>query len=269
MSYSQNQIVLITGAASGLGWALTQAYLSAGHTVIMADIQDTLLAERRVMLQGQPIETVVFDVTSIQDSERLINLVAERYGRLDTLINNAGITHRSLVEQTQASVIKKVMDVDYLGPVQLTMAALPLLKQSQGTIINVSSMAGWMPVLGRAGYCAAKSALHQFFEVMRCEIRQYGVDVLMVYPSFLDTPIEQNALGGDGKKASHKRSMVGRMGTAESVADTMLKAHKDGRERLFPDTFTWLASVLYKLAPKLFLKTMTRKFSDELNVSQK
>jgi len=264
MSYSQNQIVLITGAASGLGWALTQAYLNEGHTVVMADVQETLLETRVTELKGQAVHSMVCDVTKVEEVETVVAYIKETHGRLDALINNAGITHRSLVEATQPSVIRKVMDVDYYGPVQLTMAALPLLKQSKGTIINVSSMAGWMPVLGRAGYCAAKSALHQFFEVLRCEVRHYGVDVMMVYPSFLDTPIEQNALGGDGKKATHKRSMVGRMGTAEGVAKTMISAHKKGQERVFPDTFTWLASVYYKLAPAAFLRAMTKKFADEL-----
>ena len=122
-----------------------------------------------------------------------------------------------------------------------------------------------MPVLGRAGYCAAKSALHQFFEVMRCEIRQHDVNILMVYPSFLDTPIETNALGHDGNKATHKRSMVGGMGSADDVAEHIINAYKNGKERLFPDKFTWFASVLYKIMPNTFLKGMTKKFSSELS----
>ena len=122
-----------------------------------------------------------------------------------------------------------------------------------------------MPVLGRAGYCAAKSALHQFFEVMRCEVKQHGVSILMVYPSFLDTPIEVNALGANGERATHARSLVGALGNAEDVAKAIVKAHQQGKKRLFPDKFTWVASVLYKLLPDVFLRSMSKKFSSELN----
>ena len=266
MNQSQQKVVLITGAASGLGWSLTQGYHAMGYAIVMVDIQAKLLAER-VMQLNEPdsIFSLVVDITDTQAIHELAGQVQQKFGRLDVLINNAGITHRSLVEKTDPHVFRKVMAVDYQGPVELTLATLELLKVSKGTIINVSSMAGWMPVLGRAGYCAAKSALHQFFEVMRCEIRQHDVKILMVYPSFLDTPIEINALGHDGNKATHKRSMVGGMGSADDVAASIIKAHLKNRERLFPNKFTWFASLLYKVMPTVFLKGMTKKFSSELN----
>lgn len=265
MSQSVQKVILITGAASGLGWSLTQGYHAMGYAIVMVDIQAKLLAER-VMILNDPesIFSLVVDITDTHAIHELANQVQKKFGRLDVLINNAGITHRSLVEKTDPQVFKKVMAVDYQGPVELTLAVFELLKKSQGTIINISSMAGWMPVLGRAGYCAAKSALHQFFEVMRCEVRQHKVNILMVYPSFLDTPIETNALGHDGNKATHKRSMVGGMGSADDVANYIIKAHKNGKERLFPDKFTWFASVLYKIIPAVFLKSMTKKFASEL-----
>ena len=267
MQHLNPQIILITGAASGLGWAMTQGYIALGHSVVMVDVQEGLLMQRMAEL-NLPAQTqaVCADITDIEAILRLIAAIEQQYGKLDVLINNAGITHRSLIENTQPEVFRKVMAVDYQGPVELALAALPLLKISRGTIINVSSMAGWMPVLGRAGYCAAKSALHQFFEVMRCEVKQYGVKILMVYPSFLDTPIEVNALGGDGAKAKHARSMVGAVGDADQVAKAIIDAHYKGKARLFPDTFTWFASVLYKLMPSLYLKMMTRKFASELHV---
>lgn len=266
MTLANESVILITGAASGLGWALTQKYHAMGHHVVMVDIQEALLTEKsQSFYDHQSVMSIVADVTSAQAIKHITDQVIERYGRLDVLINNAGITHRSLVEKTDPNVFRKVMAVDYQAPVELTLALLPLLKASKGCIINVSSMAGWMPVLGRAGYCAAKSALHQFFEVMRCEVRQHGVRILMVYPSFLDTPIETNALGHDGNKATHARSMIGGLGSAEDVADGIVKAHLAGKERLFPNRFTWFASVLYKLLPAMFLRGMTKKFASELD----
>ena len=264
MAYGQEQVILITGAASGLGWALTQQYLALGHFVVMADIQKALLQERVADINEHRVTSVCMDITQEADVRQLIIAVEEKYGRLDTLINNAGITHRSLIEKTHPKVFRRVMDVDYHGPVALSLAALPLLKQSKGLIINISSMAGWMPVLGRGGYCAAKSALHQFFEVMRCEVKQYDVNIMMVYPSFLDTPIEMNALGANGERASHKRSLVGKMSSAQDVAKIIINGHKRNKLRIFPDGFTWLASIVYKLMPNVFLKSMSRQFASEL-----
>jgi NAD(P)-dependent dehydrogenase (short-subunit alcohol dehydrogenase family) len=259
-------VVLITGAASGLGWALTQRYAAIGSCIIMMDIQAEMLKQKALLLNvDDRIHTVVADITNTDHIAEMIKVVEQRFGRLDVLINNAGITHRSLVEKTNPQVFRKVMAVDYQGPVELALAALPLLKLSKGSIVNVSSMAGWMPVLGRAGYCAAKSALHQFFEVMRCEVKQYGVSILMVYPSFLDTPIEVNALGHDGKKATHARSMIGELGSADLVASDIVSAQIKGKKRLFPSRLTFLASVLYKLLPDVFLTSMSKKFASELD----
>lgn len=266
MMGKEEMVVLITGAASGLGWALTQRYHAMGHIIVMVDIQDELLAGRVLSLNTPDrVLSITADITQSSSIDELVKQVTQRFGRLDVLINNAGITHRSLVEKTDPNVFRKVMAVDYQAPVELTLATLELLKASKGCIINVSSMAGWMPVLGRAGYCAAKSALHQFFEVMRCEVRQYGIHILIVYPSFLDTPIEVNALGHDGNKATHARSMVGSMGSADDVARAIIHAHNNNKERLFPNRFTWFASLLYKVMPSVFLRSMTKKFSSELD----
>jgi len=261
-------IVVITGAASGLGWALVRQFLDKGYFVYLVDIQRALLEERLEGIndvgQGALTDSVVADVTKPEDLDKLVKVIEAKHNRIDVLINNAGITHRSLIDQTDLSVFKKVMSVDYEGPVALTLKCLPLLKKSNGTVINISSMAGWMPVIGRAGYCAAKSAMHQFFEVLRCELREKGVSVLMTYPSFVDTPIEQAALGGDGEKAQHQRSTVGRIATADFIAEQIFHAYKNKKERLFPDRFTYLASVLYKLWPSLFLRLMTNKFKRDL-----
>ena len=259
--------VLITGAASGLGWALSQQAFSLGHRVIMTDMNALLLAARADALASQDPSRVSFHRLDVTDSEAITALVAllkEKEGGLDVLINNAGITHRSLADKTDIAVFRKVMAVDWQAPVEMAVACLPLLKLSGGGIINIGSMAGWMPVLGRAGYCSAKSALSQFFEVLRGEVAQYGVHILMVYPSFLDTPIETNALGHDGQPAAHPRSMVGAMQTPEWMAERVFEAYYRKKKRLFPDRFTWFASLLWRLAPDVYQRMMVRKFAAEL-----
>lgn len=259
--------VLITGAASGLGWALSQQAYACGYRVILTDMNTVLLNARAEQLGGAGDERIICRELDVTDGDAITELrlwLQAQPFALDLLINNAGITHRSLAEKTAVPVFRKVMQVDWAAPVELSVTLLPLLKKSCGGIINIGSMAGWMPVLGRAGYCSAKSALGQFFEVMRGEVSRYGVHILMVYPSFLDTPIETNALGHDGKPAGHARSMVGRMQTPETLAERVFQAYDKKQKRLFPDRFTWFASLLWRLAPDLYQRMMVRKFASEL-----
>lgn len=258
--------VLITGAASGLGWALARQAYVCGYRVILTDMNTVLLNARAEQLADDSDQVICREL-DVTDSDAVIMLgqwlETQPFG-LDLLINNAGITHRSMAEKTALPVFRKVMAVDWQAPVELSLTLLPLLKKSRGSIINVGSMAGWMPVLGRAGYCSAKSALGQFFEVMRGEVARDGVHIMMVYPSFLDTPIETNALGHDGKPAGHARSMVGKMQTPEALAERVFLALDRKQKRLFPDRFTWFASLLWRLAPDLYQRMMVRKFATEL-----
>ena len=258
-------VVMITGAASGLGWALTQRYFAAGHTLVLVDINAPLLGERAQQL-GDPQRVLVhsLDLTDSQSLTALVASVTQQLGALDVLINNAGITQRSLAEHTSPEVFRKVMAVDWQAPLELALQCLPLLKASRGCIVNIGSMAGWMPVLGRSGYCAAKAALAQSFEVLRCELEAHQVHVLMVYPSFLDTPIEQNALGGDGRPAGHQRTMTGTMRSADWMADRIVAAQQARRKRMFPDRLSAFGSILWRLWPDLYLKLMKKRFAAEL-----
>jgi short-subunit dehydrogenase len=206
-------------------------------------------------------------VLDLTDADALAAFAAQSckdFPRIDVLVNNAGITHRSPAIQTQAAVLRKVMEVDYHAVVNLTLALYPQIEAGGGTVINIGSMAGWMPVLGRAAYCAAKSALHQFFETFRAEVADRGVRVLMVYPSFLDTPIEKNALGGDGKPAAHARSTVGQVRSAEWMAKRIVAGLERGEQRIFPDRFSAFAALLYRVLPRLYHRLMRRRFAAEL-----
>jgi NAD(P)-dependent dehydrogenase (short-subunit alcohol dehydrogenase family) len=203
-------------------------------------------------------------VTDGQAIERLLEATRERFGRLDILVNNAGITHRSPAHRTDPEVFRKVMAVDWQAPVELTLAALSLLRESRGLIVNIGSMAGWMPLPGRAAYGAAKSALTQFFEVLRMELADDGVDVLMVYPSFLETDIEANALGHDGKPAHHAQSRIGKQRSADWMADRIVRAADQRRRWLYPDRLSRIGSLLWRLTPGLYLKMIRRKFGRDL-----
>jgi NAD(P)-dependent dehydrogenase (short-subunit alcohol dehydrogenase family) len=260
-----NRVVLITGAASGLGWALTEAFLASGDRVVMADRDESLLLHRATECADRSrVLAFACDVTDRQQLAALVFTAERRFGRIDILINNAGITHRSQAARTDPAVFKKIMAVDWQGPVDLTLLVLPMLKQSRGIIINIGSMAGWMPVPGRAAYCAAKSALAQFFEVLRLEVEVDGIQVLNVYPSFLDTPIEKNALGADGQPAEHARSTAGSIRSAAWMANRIHAAALLRKPWLFPDRLSAFASILWRVWPSLYLKLIRKKFSQEL-----
>lgn len=260
-----SHVTLITGAASGLGWAMAQQWYAAGHHLVLADVDEqALIARARELKDSARVMTVVTDITQIDDIAALIEQVSERFGRLDLLVNNAGITHRSPAHQTAPEVFRKVMAVDWQGAVELTMAALPMLRESQGQIICIGSMAGWMPVPGRASYCAAKSALTQFFEVLRLELELEGIHILMVYPSFLDTPIENHALGRDGSIAKHPRSMIGGMRSAEWMAQEIDKGWQRRKRWILPDPVSRFGSILWRIAPSIYLRQVRKRFGGEL-----
>lgn len=258
-------VTLITGAASGLGWAMAQYWFRAGHCLVLADIDAEALLRRRDELGDDTrVQIVTIDVTSSADLHRLIRETEAAYGRLDLLVNNAGITHRSPAISTDPQVFRKVMAVDWQGPVELTQLALPLLERSGGRIVCIGSMAGWMPVPGRAGYCAAKGALTQFFEVLRLELEPKGIHLLMVYPSFLDTPIEQNALGADGSRAGHPRSTIGSIRSADTLAGQIDNALTRGKRWLLPDPVSRFGSLLWRLTPSLYLRMIKRRFAGDI-----
>ncbi|RUO50640.1 short-chain dehydrogenase [Pseudidiomarina aquimaris] len=252
---------LITGAASGIGLDLARL-LQHDYQLVLLDVnQEGLDACAKLFPSARCYQV---DLASSEALAELTELLTAELPRLDVLINNAGVTHRSLARETSQQVIHKVMAVDYFAPVKLTQALMPLLEaENGGCIVTIGSMAGWMPVIERAGYCAAKSALHQYFEVLRVELATAAspVRVLQVYPSFLDTPIENHALDGSGGIAQHPRSMVGKMRSSQWMAERIVAALDTGRERLFPDKFTYFASLLYRLAPRLYQRLMQRKFA--------
>ncbi|MCW8128113.1 SDR family NAD(P)-dependent oxidoreductase [Microbulbifer halophilus] len=267
---SGEKVFIVTGAAGGLGWATVES-LAARYRARFAliDLQREPLEARAAELRGRGVEVDVFtaDLSSEAATAELVAALRAACPRVDLLVNNAGITHRSLSTRTGNAVIRRVMAVDYHAPVELAQGLLAELRTASGCVVNISSMAGWMPVLGRAGYCAAKSALHQYFETFREEVRGEGVRVLMVYPSFVATSIEQNALSGDGGRASHRQSTVGRVRSAEWMAERIVTAVEKGRERLFPRDRTLLGAYLYRLFPRLFMKQMVKEFRVELAVT--
>ncbi|MGP1677250.1 MAG: SDR family oxidoreductase [Burkholderiales bacterium] len=260
------KVVVITGAAGGLGRALARAFAAAGARIAALD-RDAAGAEALAAeLHGAGRQTLALecDVTDAAACERALAAVVEAWGRIDVLVNNAGITHRSAFRRTDAAVIRRVMDVNFFGSVQCTRAALAALTESRGLVIVISSVAGFAPLVARTGYAASKHALHGFFDSLRTELADDGVGVLMVCPSFIATGIDRNALGGDGRPARHAQQVVGVRAQAEDVAADILRAARKGKQLLLPGRMAKVSWWVSRLAPGYYARVMARRLRAEM-----
>lgn len=262
--------VVITGAAGGLGQALVGAFLQAGANVVALDRDAQALdALQHSVFTNTPNQTpslltTVCDVTQMPSCEAAMAQATARFGGIDVLINNAGIAHRSAFADTQVDVLRRVMDVNFFGAVHCTRAAIASLCQRKGMVIAISSVAGFSPLIGRTGYAASKHALHGFFDSLRTEVQDDGVDVLIVCPSFIDTGIDRAALGADGQPAAHARTTTGATTQPAEVANAILRAAQQRRQLLLFSFTAKAAWWLSRLWPTRYAAIMKRRLQAEI-----
>jgi short-subunit dehydrogenase len=230
----QGKVVLITGASSGIGWACAEVFGKAGARVVITGRSEARLREAEAGLQAQGIEclAIVADVSIAQDNKMMIEKCIETFGRLDVLINNAGISMRALFEEADLAVIQKVMDINFYGTVYATKYALPHLIASQGAIVGVSSIAGYRGLPARTGYSASKFAMQGFLEALRTELMPKKVHVLIACPGFTASNIRNAALAKDGTAQGESPRDEQQMMSAEAVANYIFKALKNKKRRL-------------------------------------
>jgi NAD(P)-dependent dehydrogenase (short-subunit alcohol dehydrogenase family) len=252
-----DKIAVITGGAGGIGRGIAEALLKRGACVALLDINEELLAATAAELPEGRVFTRVCDVTDEQNAAAAIQAVTQHWGGIDILVNNAGTSHRSLLTETSASVIHRVMDLNFFGAVHCTIPALPTLRERHGSIVAISSVAGFAPLIGRTGYCASKYALHGFFETLRTELRPDNVHVLMACPIFTKTAIHSTAFNGDGTRMGEdKTPKTG--ATPEEVGEEIAEAIVK-RQRLWLHGAGSKASyVINKLVPELYEELMLK-----------
>lgn len=249
-------VVWITGASSGIGKALAQVYAQNGYSVVLSARQAGLLEEIRINLPTPDDHLVLpLDVTLADQFDQAVAQVRARFGRLDVLINNAGITQRSRVMDTTLEVNRRLMEVDYFGAIGLTLAVLPWLKQQgKGHIVVVTSLVGELPTPMRAGYSAAKHALHGWFEALRAEEGDW-LSLLIAMPGFVRTNVSINALEGDGRQHGKMDDLQAAGMSPEKCAQAIHKAMQRnkplaiiaGKEKLAVYIKRWLPGV-YRFA---------------------
>jgi short-subunit dehydrogenase len=258
----RDRSVVVTGAAGGIGAVLARRFAEEGARVALLDRDLAGASARAAELEATGADVVALgcDVTAEEDCRSALAAVGERFGGVDVLVNNAGITHLGLFRDTDVAVLRRVMEVNFFGAVNCTKAALPSLLERRGRIVVLSSVAGFAPLATRTGYSASKHALHGFFESLRAEHLQDGLGVTMVCPYFVNTEIGAHALGPHGEAAGEaKRTGVRGAIEPEQVADAILRGVRRGQDRVLVPSQARLAWWISRLAPSLYEHLMARR----------
>lgn len=195
----KDKVVVITGASSGIGKACAEVFARAGSKVVLAARDgDKLSAVEAALNHYAETISVVADVSKESDCIKLVDAAINKFGRIDVLINNAGISMRALFEEVDLKVMHRLMDTNFWGAVYCTKHALPHVLKSKGSVVGISSIAGKKGLPGRTGYSASKFALEGFLESLRIENMKRELHVLVACPGFTATNIRLSSLTKDG-----------------------------------------------------------------------
>lgn len=219
-------VCLITGGSSGIGRACAEVFGKAGYAIVISGRNKETLGKTCTELGAAQIDItgVSADASSEVDAAILIQKTIEAYGRIDVLINNAGISMRALFQDTDVSVIREVMNINFWGMVYVTKAAMPHILKSKGSILGISSIAGYRGLPARTGYSASKFAMNGFLEALRTELLKTGVHVCTVAPGFTASNIRNTALDASGKAQGESPLNEKGIMSAETVAQHILIA---------------------------------------------
>ena len=227
-----NKIVVVTGGTDGIGKALVDLFLSLGAKVSTCGRHHDKLYHLQTEYPSFPLHTVVADVSNENDCRHFIESTIKVFGGIDILINNAGVSMRALLKETSLDVIRKVMDINFFGSVYCTKFALESLIQRKGTVVGVSSIAGYRGLPGRSGYSASKFALQGWLEAIRTELLDEGVHVMWVCPGFTASNIRNAALNKEGASQGETPLDESKLMTAEECARHIVKAIKNKKRTL-------------------------------------
>lgn len=267
-SYFKDKVVIVTGGTEGIGKALVDALLNMGAKVSTCGRNHDKLYQLQAAHPSAHLHTMVADVSNENDCRRFMEMTIKIFGGIDILINNAGISMRAILKEANIEVIKKVMDINFYGSVYCTKYALESIIERKGTIVGVSSIAGYRGLPGRSGYSASKFALQGWLEAIKTELMHDDVHVMWVCPGFTTSNIRNAALNKDA--ASHGETPMDedKMMPAEVCADHILTAIRK-KKRTLVLTFTGKRTVfMNKFLPKLTDKMVYKFFFKDGKLAQ-
>lgn len=257
----QDQVVWVTGASSGIGQALAIAFAELGAQLVLSARRDSELQRVKALLPNQDQHLCVpLDITNALQIEQALQQVLAEKGRIDWLINNAGLSQRALIQDTSMETERKIMEVDYFAHVAMTKAVLPtLLKQKSGHVVFISSVAGLIGTQYRATYSAAKAAIHMWANSLRAEVAAQGIDVSVVFPGFVKTNVSLNALTGNGEAQGFQDEAIEQGLDADEFAEQTVKALLQKQEYIvIGGRKEKLGVMLSRLAPSILYKQIRK-----------
>jgi len=227
-NFFTDKVVVVTGASSGIGEATARKFSQQGSKVVLAARSEDRLIEivSQINEYNSNVFYLVTDVSREDDCQNLIEKTVERFGGIDILVNNAGLSMRALFPEVNVGVLHRLMNVNFWGTVYCTKYALPYLLERRGSLIGVSSIAGFHGLPGRTGYSASKFAMHGFLETVRIENLKKHLHVMIIAPGFTCTEIRRHALMADGSEQGDSPRDEGRLMSPEYVANWILKGIK-------------------------------------------
>jgi short-subunit dehydrogenase len=260
----KDKVVVITGGSSGIGKALAHSFGTRGSRIAITGRNPEALSEAAEELESQGIRvmSIISDVSKEEDNKRMAEEVISKFGRIDILINNAGISMRAMFEDVDLEVIKKVMDINFYGALYATKYCLPQIILNKGSVVGISSIAGFRGLPARAGYSASKFALQGFLEVLRTEMLYKGVHVLIASPGFTSSNIRKKSLTADGSHQGESPRKEEKMMSAEECAEHIYHATRKRKKYLiltFQGKLTvflnkWFPGMLDKMVYKVMAK---------------
>ena len=265
MQTSTPKTVWITGASSGIGRACAEVYAKRGYRVILSSRRKEALenvAEELSLnkeIERDNLIVLPLDLSKSDGFPTLVNDLIKKVGTIDLVINSGGISQRSLAVDTSLDVDRRVMEIDYFGTVALTKALLPhFISKKAGHFVVITSLMGVFSSPLRSGYCGAKHALHGFFESLRAEVYDSGIDITIVCPGFIATDISLNAVVGDGSKQGTMDEKTGAGMTALQCAKKLAKAVDRKKPEVYIGRTEIIAIYLKRFFPNL-LRIIIRK----------
>jgi short-subunit dehydrogenase len=249
----KDKVVIVTGASSGIGEAIAREFAYNGSKVVLAARSEDLLAVivRELKKLNYDAFFVKTDVSREEDCRNLIDRTIEKYGTIDILVNNAGLSMRASFVDVDLKVLHRLMDVNFWGTVYCTKYALPYLIAQKGSLIGVSSVAGFHGLPGRTGYSASKFAIHGFLETIRIENLKKGLHVMIIAPGFTSTEIRKHALTACGEEQGESPRDERKLMPPEYVAKWVIKGIRKKKRNKLLTVEGKLTALFQRIVPDL------------------